>query len=157
MKILNYAVLISYSLWMMSIVALQWQQNNLYFQTTNWEITSEASIKVNTKKEDKLVLSGGTIREVTAYNVGDPRQTDNSPCIGASGDDICKLLKQGQKICAANFVKLGSFLFIKGYGRCQVLDRMAKKNNGKVDIAMPKENIKEAMKFGRQKLLVIPK
>src|SRR5210317_1340752 len=44
-----------------------------------------------------------TIRVVTAYNVGDPRQTDDTPCISANGENICRALANGEMRCAANF------------------------------------------------------
>jgi hypothetical protein len=56
------------------------------------------------------------VREVTAYNVGVREQTSEHPCLGATGRNLCRLVEQGLKICAANFVALGSILHIEGYG-----------------------------------------
>jgi len=95
------------------------------------------------------------IREVTAYNVGDPRQTDQSPCIGASGENLCQLLAQGEKICAANFVPLGTKLYIQNYGICRVADRLNSRFKNRVDIAMQAHEYERAVKFGLQKLEVI--
>jgi 3D (Asp-Asp-Asp) domain-containing protein len=92
-------------------------------------------------------------KTVTAYNVGDTSQTDDTPCIGASNVDLCKLVKLGIPICAANFVPLGSKLKIEGYGECYVLDRMNKKYNQRVDIAFPKGD-KRAKEWGIKSLKV---
>ena len=91
---------------------------------------------------------------VTAYNVGVVAQTDNTPCIGASGDDLCKMVEQGYNVCAANFVKLGTYLEIENIGRCIVLDRMNSRytyaNPPRIDFAMGPDKISEARQFGLQ-------
>lgn len=66
----------------------------------------------------------GLVREVTAYNVGVRGQTSDKPCIGSTGKNLCRLVTQGLKICAANFVDPETILNIDGYGECVVLDRM---------------------------------
>ena len=93
-------------------------------------------------------------RYVTAYNVGVVAQTDNTPCIGASGDDLCKLVDQNINICAANFGPLGAYLEIEGVGKCKVLDRMNVRYGYRVDIAMGPDEIEIAKGFGLQKLKV---
>jgi 3D (Asp-Asp-Asp) domain-containing protein len=95
-----------------------------------------------------------TIRVVTAYNVGDPRQTDDTPCIAANGEDICSALAKGEMRCAANFVPLGSHLYVDKIGVCLVTDRMNKRYRNRVDIAMEKNEYYKARRFGRQKLHV---
>ena len=95
-----------------------------------------------------------TIREVTAYNAGDPSQTDEDPCVSANGENICAALKAGLKRCAANFVSLGTMLQIDKFGVCKVTDRMNKRYKNRVDIAMRKHEKKKALKFGLQKLKV---
>lgn len=94
-----------------------------------------------------------TIREVTAYNAGDPNQTDSTPCDGAGGN-ICERLEAGEKVCAANFVPLGTKLEIDGYGECTVLDRMNSRFINRVDIAFKKTEKERAIKFGLQTLNV---
>ena len=86
-----------------------------------------------------------TIRVVTAYNVGDPRQTDDTPCISANGENICKALADGEMRCAANFVPLGSRLYVEKIGVCLVTDRMNKRYRNRVDIAMQKDEYRKAM------------
>ena len=95
-----------------------------------------------------------TIRVVTAYNVGDSRQTDNTPCISANGENICRALANGEMRCAANFVPLGSRLYVDKIGVCLVTDRMNKRYRNRVDIAMRKDEYRKALRFGRQKLHV---
>ncbi len=105
-------------------------------------------------KEHDYVVRSETIRIVTAYNAGDPRQTDDTPCIAANGEDICKALAKGKKRCAANFVPLGSHLHVEKVGVCLVTDRTNKRYRHRVDIAMQKNEYHRARQFGRQKLTV---
>jgi 3D (Asp-Asp-Asp) domain-containing protein len=93
----------------------------------------------------------GIMREVTAYNVGVRAQTDGRPCIGATGRDLCHLIMQGIKVCAANFVEPWTMLNIEGYGKCVVLDRMNRRFPHRVDIAMSKDEVAKALKFGVQR------
>ena len=95
-----------------------------------------------------------TIRRVTAYNVGDPVQTDGSPCIGAGRENLCHALAQGEKVCAANFVPLNTYLHIQNYGKCRVADRMNRRFGNRVDIAMEVHQKDKAIKFGVQNLAV---
>jgi 3D (Asp-Asp-Asp) domain-containing protein len=105
-------------------------------------------------KNQKYTVKSETIRVVTAYNVGDPRQTDDTPCIAANGEDICSALANGEVRCAANFVPLGSHLYVDKIGVCLVTDRMNRRYRNRVDIAMEKDEYHKARRFGRQKLQV---
>ena len=105
-------------------------------------------------KSQHYRVKSETIRVVTAYNVGDPRQTDDTPCIAANGEDICSALAKGEMRCAANFVPLGSHLYVDKVGVCLVTDRMNKRYRNRVDIAMEKNEYYKARRFGRQKLHV---
>ena len=95
----------------------------------------------------------GIVREVTAYNGGVREQTSDTPCIGAGGDDLCRLTTR-MKICAANFVPLGTILEIEKFGECVVLDRMHRRFPHRVDIAMRDHETKEAREFGLQRRIV---
>lgn len=95
-----------------------------------------------------------TIREVSAYNAGDRNQTDDSPCIGAWGDNICELLEQGVIVYAANFVPYRTELNIDKIGHGIVLDRLASRYSNRVDYAMRLDEFERAKKFGVQKLNV---
>jgi len=121
-----------------------------------------ASISSDTPKEagkagHKVQSAGGRIagvvREVTAYNVGVKEQTSDTPCIGAGGDDLCRLITR-MKVCAANFVPLGTILEIEKFGECVVLDRMHRRFSHRVDIAMRDHEIEEAREFGLQRRIV---
>ncbi len=93
----------------------------------------------------------GLIREVTAYNVGVREQTNDKPCLGATGEDLCRLVARGLKVCAANFVAPETILNIEGYGKCVVLDRMNQRFSHRVDIAMRKNEVYRALDFGIQR------
>mgnify|MGYP003573043320 FL=1 len=107
-----------------------------------------------THQDKQYIVKSETVRIVTAYNTGDPRQTDNTPCISANGENICKALAKGKKRCAANFVPLGSRLHVDKIGVCMVTDRTNKRYRNRVDIAMHKHEYHKARRFGRQKLHV---
>ena len=112
----------------------------------------ESSLLV--EKSTPYIVRSETIRVVTAYNAGDPGQTDDTPCISASGENICKALATGKKRCAANFVPLGSRLHVDKIGVCLVTDRTNRRYRNRVDIAMQKNEYDKALRFGRQKLTV---
>ena len=96
----------------------------------------------------------GLVREVTAYNVGVRGQTSDRPCLGATGKNLCRLVAQGFKVCAANFVDHETILNIEGYGECVVLDRMNRRFAHRVDIAMRKDEVDRALEFGIQRRYV---
>ena len=105
-------------------------------------------------KNQQYFVKSETIRVVTAYNAGDPRQTDDTPCISANGENLCSALIKGKKRCAANFVPLGSRIHVEKIGVCLVTDRTNKRYRNRVDIAMQREDLHKARQFGRQKLRV---
>jgi len=94
------------------------------------------------------------VREVTAYNVGDPAQTAGDPCIGASGKNLCQALESGIRTCAANFVPLGTRLRIDSIGSCVVEDRMHRRFSHRVDVAMKLAEKERAIRFGLRRLRV---
>jgi len=93
----------------------------------------------------------GRVREVTAYNVGVKEQTNDEPCLGATGENLCRLVARGLKVCAANFVAPKTILHIEGYGECVVLDRMNRRFAHRVDIAMRGDEGDKAREFGVQR------
>ena len=105
-------------------------------------------------KNQQFIVKSEAIRVVTAYNAGDPSQTDDTPCISANGENICDALAKGKKRCAANFVPLGSSLYVDKIGVCLVTDRTNKRYRNRVDIAMQKHEYDKARRFSRQKLHV---
>ena len=116
--------------------------------------TDQIRSQLLTHQDKQYIVKSETVRIVTAYNTGDPRQTDNTPCISANGENICKALAKGKKRCAANFVPLGSRLHVDKIGVCMVTDRTNKRYRNRVDIAMHKNEYHKARRFGRQKLHV---
>ena len=117
---------------------------------------------VNSNQQKELItieVLEETIREVTAYNVGDVYQTDDSPCIGAySKVNLCEEVGRGRNVCASNFVPLGTKLLIEGANgwsfECIVWDRMNSRFTDRVDIAMNLWEKDRAIKFGLQRLSV---
>ena len=125
------------------------------------ELSNQSVVTPAEKKETIEVIEvvSETIREVTAYNVGDPNQTDDTPCISAySKVDLCEEVAKGTNVCAGNFVPLGTHLQITASNgwefECVVWDRMASKYANRVDIAMSLEEKDRAIKFGLQNLTV---
>ncbi|MEA1933673.1 MAG: hypothetical protein U9N60_04480 [Thermodesulfobacteriota bacterium] len=120
------------------------------------EIISEVSsedLKEKVQTQTCEVISE-TVRYVTAYNVNDPDQCFGDPCISANGENICNALDLGYNRCAANFVPLGTILFVENYGECLVTDRMNSRYKNRVDIAMKKDEKEKALTFGIQKINV---
>lgn len=81
---------------------------------------------------DRSYIVRETHVTVTAYN-SVPAQTDDTPCIGAQGTDICKIYEAGENVCAANFVPLGTKIEVEGLGTCVVRDRMNARYYERVD------------------------
>jgi len=96
-------------------------------------------------------LTNGQFRTITAYNVGDEAQTDDTPCIGAYSDiDLCQAVADGRRVCASNAYPKYSLIYIEGYGECEILDRMAEKFSQRVDIAFPLDQKAEAIEWGKK-------
>ena len=117
-----------------------------------FEVSSE-DLKEKVQTQTCEVISE-TVRYVTAYNVNDPDQCFGDPCISANGENICNALDLGYNRCAANFVPLGTILFVENYGECLVTDRMNSRYKNRVDIAMKKDEKEKALDFGIQKINV---
>ena len=117
-----------------------------------FEVSSE-DLKEKVQTQTYEVISE-TVRYVTAYNVNDPDQCFGDPCISANGENICNALDLGYNRCAANFVPLGTILFVENYGECLVTDRMNSRYKNRVDIAMKKDEKEKALIFGIQKINV---
>ena len=112
-------------------------------------VTAQRSRQYSTSESVKF-----TVMRVTAYNVGDPAQTDASPCIGAGNENLCLAVANGENVCAANFVPLNTYLHIRGHGICRVADRMHGRFKSGVDIAMAAHQRHQAVNFGAQDLPV---
>ena len=102
-----------------------------------------------------MFVTSTIIAFVTAYNLIST-QTDSSPCIGATGENLCIALSFGEKICASNDYKMGTWLSVPGYGICRIADRMNRRytGTGRIDVAFPADETREARKWGVKKLKV---
>ena len=135
------------------------QSKVAYSDNDIWDLVNE-SLKKEDQKETgpKYKIVQESIRQVTAYNVGDIYQTDSTPCTGAySKVNLCEEIEKGVNVCAANFVPLETKLRITigdESFECVVWDRMHSRFSKRVDIAMSKSDKKEARQFGLQKLKV---
>ena len=89
---------------------------------------------------------------VTAYS-SDPAQTDDTPCITASGFDVCE--NGVENIIAANFLPIGSYVKmpeIFGDRIFRVEDRMNSRYHYRVDVWMTSKE--RARMFGIRKLRI---
>lgn len=95
-------------------------------------------------------FTGRSMRvKMSAYNAWDPKQTDDTPCIGAAGVDLCR--PSNRNAVAANFLPLGTrvmFPSLTGDTVYRVLDRINIRYPDTVDISM--ETRQEAKNFGRR-------
>jgi len=85
---------------------------------------------------------------VTGFNTV-KAQTDSTPCIAASGDNIC-----GRRDVAAcpSHVFLGTWVKINGK-RYECLDRTHSKYNGRYDISFDKD-VQAALNWGKRRVKV---
>jgi 3D (Asp-Asp-Asp) domain-containing protein len=109
--------------------------------------TTTPESKIEAKKE-----VSGEIREVSAYNSLE-NQTDESPCVGADGTNLCERYEKGECLVATNAYPMKTILEIENFGKCIVADRMNKRYTNRVDIFMNKE-LTRAINFGIQNLRV---
>src|SRR4051812_21444454 len=61
-----------------------------------WQEHASAAAPVDL---DPLAHAAGPTITVTSYNP-EPRQTDSSPCVGASGRDLCRAAREGDRVVA---------------------------------------------------------
>jgi len=138
-----------------AVVVLSFQlENPVMTQASRAAGTVPRFIAANSGAALEGVRLAGIVREVTAYNVGVREQTSENACIGASGQDLCRLVREGRNVCAANFVALGTVLRIEKYGECVVLDRLHRRFPHRVDIAMNEEAVEDARAFGLKRRVV---
>lgn len=156
--LLFISIIFQFLLFATPILAQEAVQEEINLDIKNSDIVINKSqeqrnyLPKNDYKKFEVVNSFKT--QVTAYNVGSHGQTDNTPCISANGENICKALDRGYKRCATNFVPLGTMIEIENYGKCLVTDRMNKRYTYRVDIAMKKTEKSKARNFGLKNLKV---
>lgn len=95
--------------------------------------------------EDKQFYEKEVI--TTAYTLS-PDETDNSPCVSASGRNLC--LYPDNSV-AYNLAPYGTAVEINGK-IYQVWDRVSQKYNERVDILM--QDKQTALEFGKQKIKI---
>lgn len=100
---------------------------------------------------DSVVCGNELTFEITAFNTV-PEQTDNSPCISASGDNICG---RADVVACPRQYSLGTVFEIDGKDY-MCLDRLSPKYDHRLDISFDKD-IAGARRFGIQTKQVIIK
>ncbi len=121
-------------------------------QGTESHKESEPLLTDQPERQTEVKKAEGATRLVTAYN-STPEQTDGSPCIAADGTNICERYRAGEKICAANWVPIGTRLRVPGYGDCTVADRMATRHSTKVDVFLD-QDVGAARAWGARRIEV---
>lgn len=86
--------------------------------------------------------------ETSAYTYRE-EETDNSPCISASGDNVCELDARGDRSCAANWLPFGTRINVEGFGICTVRDRMHRRFTSRLDLGFGTEaSLASARRWG---------
>jgi len=87
----------------------------------------------------------------TAYNLTES-QTDSTPCVGAWNNNLCEILEKTPSKCivATRLYDNHTLLDIKGFGRCEVLDKTSKKYGDRIDLLLP--TYEEAINFGKRQI-----
>jgi 3D (Asp-Asp-Asp) domain-containing protein len=110
-------------------------------------------ITVQPRKTDE---KQGFTAEVSMYNAGDPYQCDDTPCISASGKNICEMIALGQNVCASNYFPFGMMIEVEGLGECEITDRMNSRYSGSnrivVDWGLGAHQKQEAKDWGRKEV-----
>jgi len=91
------------------ILVFLWMGSVIDVPTPSASGSGSKTMPIDRHAESVGRQSSGVVREVTAYNVGVKGQTNDEPCIGATGRNLCRLVARGRKICAANFVDPDTF------------------------------------------------
>ena len=143
------------------IIILIWGQHQLkekVFQyplvapLENYVIQQDNTLKGTVNPVDFKPRTLGT-RITTAYNAVE-EQCDDTPCISASGLNICETVKT---ICATNELPFGTILHLKEVSTgheiiCEVQDRTNARYTFRIDVLM--EDYDEAIHFGKKTMLV---
>ena len=102
-----------------------------------------------TPEEKSVIIEKEKVgfRIITAYNAV-PEQTDDTPCISASGLDVCNTDK---KICASNEFPFGTLLLIENEV-WEVQDRTNSRYSYRIDLLV--SDYDDAMQWGNRTLEV---
>ena len=124
----------------------KWQENRLERQPSVENGYQRLFLKANVLPYH-LEMNEIGYRVVTAYNPV-PNQTDNTPCISASGINVCETSKN---IVATNEFAFGTMLKIDGK-IWEVQDRMNIRYSYRIDLLM--EDYREAKDWGKRTLKI---
>lgn len=127
----EYVFMFLVALWLASLVPVERYQDNLVkFITTEFGYIAEPVEELESDTEDYTGDELITVH-VTGYNLVEG-QTDATPCIGASGKDLCGEQGHFTVACPRKY-PLGTVFEIDGfYYTCE--DRLAKKYDDRIDI-----------------------
>ena len=114
------------------------------------EASTYKSVEVKIYRKPVIQEWDGIV-EVSAYNVGDPYQTDDSPCIGATGENLCEVI-ENEIIFANNTYPKGTKVCIEHIGCGRIADRMNSRYKNRFDLAMRLDEKQRAINFGLQNL-----
>lgn len=83
------------------------------------------------------------------------QETDSSPEISATGENIWHLYQEGKMTCASNDYAFGTVLEIEGLGTCEIRDRMNVRytGTGNVDYYAGKD-VQLALSIGRAERVI---
>lgn len=103
------------------------------------------------------VTSTNSIIKVSMYTAR-PEETDDTPCIAASGKNVCKLKESGTNVCANNDLPFGTVIKIAGLGTCVVWDRMNARYTGTNMVDWFASDLKQAREHGvkEYQALIVP-
>ncbi len=125
------------------------EKTKFYNKVTENYIKNKKLVKYIGFPESKdLTIKKVSYHIITAYT-SEVGQCDNSPCITASGFNVCR--HNQEDTIAANFLKFGTKIRIPelfGDRIFIVRDRMNKKYNNRIDIWM--KNKQQAVKLGKK-------
>jgi len=144
--------LIIYNIGIIYIINYDWLSNECKSCAPYPEDLEELENPTILEMPEEPQADAGTYRETSAYT-SEVAQTDSSPCISATGDDICKLYQEGTKIVASNAFPLGTKVYVEGYGEAVVLDRMNSRYSENVDVYFGKDT-QRALQWGRKNVKV---
>lgn len=118
---------------------------DLYVSTIANASTTNAYIDISNKNfafvQERILRDSGSIPDLTNVTTTNAHlkvsmytaraaETDSTPCIAASGKNICKLKEAGLNTCANNDLAFGTIVKVVGLGTCTVWDRMNARYTG---------------------------
>lgn len=134
------------------IGALLLQPYTVSYETPEYIIPDPCELEVVTCDENNIlphITKTIAYAHVTGYNTV-PEQTDSTPCIAASGDDICG---RDDVIACPRALPLGTVVEIDGKDYI-CLDRLAPKYDHRYDISCDKDETCPATVTGYKQVII---